>query len=300
MPLAIEQFDLSAYDLIISSCHAVSKGVLTGPDQTHISYIHTPIRYAWDMQNEYLSATGMTHGLKSSIARAMLHYIRLWDFASANRVDAIAANSQFVARRIKKFYRRESQVIYPPVDVTNFQFCSQKDDYYLTVSRLVEYKKVELIVRAFADMPEKRLIVIGDGPEYRRIKQIAPVNVQILGFQTGEVIRNMMQQAKAFLIAAREDFGITSLEAQACGTPVIAYGVGGSVETIHGLSTDKPTGIFYFEQSVQSIQAAILEFENARSRYDPANCRENALQFTPERFRSDFECFAGHAMDEHI
>lgn len=244
MPLAIEQLDVSSYDLVISSSHAVAKGVLTGPEQIHICYIHSPMRYAWDMQHQYLKESGMTKGLKGWLARIMLHYLRIWDCRTANGVDYFIANSNFISRRVKKVYGREADVIYPPVDVDAFTLCEQKENFYLTASRMVPYKKVRIIVEAFNMMPEKKLIVIGDGPEFKNIKSIAGSNVQLMGYQPFEVLREKMQHAKAFVFASEEDFGIAPVEAQACGTPVIAYGKGGATETVR--MGDNATGVFFY------------------------------------------------------
>jgi glycosyltransferase involved in cell wall biosynthesis len=224
MPLAIEQFDLSGYDLVLSSSHAVAKGVLVGPDQTHVSYVHSPIRYAWDLQHQYLREARLEHGPRSWAARMLLHYLRNWDARSANGVDRMIANSQFVARRIMKSYRREAAVIAPPVDVQAFEVGDKKGDFYLTASRMVPYKRIDMIVEAFASMPDRKLVVIGDGPQMDLVRSKATPNVSILGYQSFEVLKDHMQRAKAFVYAAEEDFGIAIVEAQACGTPVIAYG----------------------------------------------------------------------------
>ncbi|HBZ3547705.1 TPA: glycosyltransferase family 4 protein, partial [Klebsiella pneumoniae] len=226
MPLAIEQLDLSSHDIILSSSHAVAKGVLTGPDQLHISYVHSPIRYAWDLQHQYLRESGLNRGIKGLFAKWILHKIRLWDTRTANGVDFFIANSKFISRRIKKVYGREADVIYPPVDVERFKLKREKQDFYLTASRLVPYKRIDLIVEAFSKMPEKKLVVIGDGPEMSKIRKIAGANIEILGFQPNDVMEEYMMDAKAFVFAAEEDFGITPVEAQACGTPVIAFGKG--------------------------------------------------------------------------
>ncbi|MBU2803382.1 glycosyltransferase family 4 protein [Acidithiobacillus caldus] len=298
MPLAIEQLDLSAYDLVLSSSHAVAKGVLTGPDQLHISYVHSPIRYAWDLQHQYLREAGLQRGIRSWMAKAILHYIRLWDVRTANGVDAFVANSSFIARRIRKVYRRESRVIYPPVDVADFPLCRDKEDFYVTASRMVPYKKVDLIVEAFSAMPDKRLVVIGDGPDFAKVRAKAGPNVQLLGFAGVEVLRDHLQRARAFVFAAEEDFGISPLEAQACGTPVIALGRGGALETIVPLldaeragSSPAPTGVFFYEQSAAAIIAAVKRFEAAGAAITPEACRENALRFAPERFRAEFTAF---------
>ena len=298
MPLAIEQFDLSSYDLIISSSHAVAKGVLTGPDQLHLCMCYSPIRYAWDLQHQYLKETGLDKkSLKGWGARYILHHIRNWDYRTANGVDEFIAISKFIARRIRKVYRRESQVIYPPVDVDKFTLAERKDDFYLTASRMVPYKKIDLIVEAFAKLPDKKLVVIGEGPDYKKIKAKAGKNVELLGYQPFEVLKDCMQKAKAFIFAAEEDFGITPLEAQACGTPVIAFGKGGTTETIIGLDKPVPTGVFFSEQTTESLVTAIKSFETCQEKISPQACRENALRFSPERFRQEFKDYVDKQME---
>lgn len=296
MPIAIEQLDLSAYDLVISSSHAVAKGVLTGPDQVHISYVHSPIRYAWDLQHQYLEQSNLTRGLRSIMARAVLHYIRNWDTRTSNAVDHFVANSQFIARRIKKVYHRDSRVIFPPVDVQSFLVGEDKEDFYLTASRMVPYKKIDLIVEAFSRMPGKRLVVIGDGPEMRAIRAKAGPNIEILGYQPFSVLHDHMRRAKAFVFAAEEDFGIAPVEAQACGTPVIAFGKGGVLETVRELGDPHPTGIFFREQSVPSIVAAVREFEQNAQRFSPHDCRLNAERFSIATFRERFMAFVEQVM----
>lgn len=291
MPYAIEQFDLSGYDLVVSSSHAVAKGVITGPNQVHISYVHTPIRYAWDLQHQYLREANLETGIKGLLARLVLHYIRQWDCRTANGVDHFIANSEFIAKRIYKVYRREATVIYPPVDVSTFSICKEKKNFYITASRMVPYKKIDLIVEAFSSMPDKQLIVIGNGPEMDKVRSKAGSNIQLLGYQPTVVLRDYMQQAKAFVFAAEEDFGITPVEAQACGTPVIAYGKGGALETIRGLDSEHPTGIFFHEQTIEAIIEAVQLFEINRCLFEPAVCRENSLRFSPERFRSEIKAF---------
>lgn len=289
MPLAVEQLDLSSYDLILSSSHAVAKGVITGPHQTHISYVHSPIRYAWDLQHQYLKEAGLDHGVKGWVAKGILHRMRTWDYRTANGVDYFLANSAFIAERIWKVYRREAEVIYPPVDVHRFTLHKEKEDFYFTASRMVPYKKIDLIVEAFAHMPDKKLVVIGDGPDFEKVKSKATANVQLLGFQPSEVLKEYMQRAKAFVFAAEEDFGITPVEAQACGTPVIAFGKGGLLETVIAGKGIKDTGLFYEEQKVSALVEAIHRFEE-ESAILPESCRENALRFSPEQFRQKFRC----------
>ncbi|BEN39124.1 glycosyltransferase family 4 protein [Serratia nevei] len=289
MPVAIEQLDVSSHDVILSSSHAVSKGVLTGPDQLHISYVHSPIRYAWDLQHQYLRESGLSNGVKGMLARFLLHKIRLWDYRTANGVDHFVANSHFIARRTKKVYGREADVIYPPVDVERFSLVSKKDDYYFTASRMVPYKRMDLIVEAFSHMPDKKLVVVGDGSEMRKVKSKASSNVEILGYQSNAVMQEYMQNAKAFVFAAEEDFGITPVEAQACGTPVIAYGKGGALETIRPYGVENATGYFFKEQTVECIVDAVLFFENNGDSLTPDACRNNALRFSSARFKKEIE-----------
>ncbi|HCD7949404.1 TPA: glycosyltransferase, partial [Klebsiella michiganensis] len=289
MPLAIEQLDVSKHDIILSSSHAVAKGILTGPDQLHISYVHSPIRYAWDLQHQYLREAGLSKGLKATLARWLLHKIRIWDCRTANGVDHFIANSQFIARRIKKVYGRKADVIYPAVDVERFALQTNKQDYYMTASRMVPYKRMDLIVEAFSHMPTKRLVVIGDGPEMNKIKSKATNNIEILGYQPNDVMQKYMSEAKAFVFAAEEDFGITPVEAQACGTPVIAYGKGGALETIISIEKEDPTGLFFYKQDVESLVEAISKFELSRDSILPENCRANALKFSAERFREEIK-----------
>ena len=279
MPLAIEQFDVSDYDLIISSSHAVAKGVLTGPDQIHICYCHTPIRYAWDQQHQYLRQTGRVRGLKSAAARVVLHYIRQWDVRTANGVDKFIANSAYIARRIKKTYGRTAQVVYPPVDIPAFPLHRQKENFYLTASRLVPYKRVDLIVGAFSSLPDKQLIVIGDGPEMPNLRRAAGPNVTLLGYQPDHVLR-------AFVYAAEEDFGILMVEALSCGTPIIAYGKGGAREIVAAEGNEfglEPAGLFFESRDVDDLRDAILRFETAS--FTPEACHSCAERFDANHFR---------------
>lgn len=288
MPLAIEQLDLSKYDLIISSSYCVAKGIITSPNQVHISYVHSPIRYAWDLQHQYLKEAGLTKGLKGWLAKIILHYMRIWDTRTSNGVDYFIANSKFIAKRIWKCYRREADVIYPPVDVEAFEYCDQKEDFYLTASRMVPYKKMDLIVEAFTHIPDKKLIVIGTGPDFDKIQKIAQGhdNIKLMGYQPFSVLKEHMQKAKAFVFAAEEDFGITPVEAQACGTPVIAYGKGGALETVRGLEVkDNPTGVFFYKQNEESLIKAISYFENNLEKIRFEDCRKNALNFSINKFR---------------
>ncbi len=283
-PVAIEQFDLSDYEVVVSSSYVVAKGVLTTPDQLHVSYVHSPIRYAWDLHFEYFREGGYDKGLRSMMARWILHYMRIYDAVSANRVDVFFANSKHVARRIRKTYRREARVVYPPVDTDRFQLEPQKDDYFLTVSRLVPYKRIGLIVDAFASMPDKKLVVVGDGPEFAGIKARATSNVEMLGYQPGEKVTELMKRAKAFVFAAEEDFGIVPVEAQACGTPVIAYGKGGATETVvHG-----ETGILFDKQTTESIKEAVELLIDNPNKFDPSVIRAHSEKFSIDNFKNNF------------
>lgn len=286
-PFAIEQFNLYDHDVVLSSSYAVAKGALTRSDQLHMSYVHSPIRYAWDLQFQYLQQRDLTWGLRSMMARMVLHYIRLFDSLSADRVDVFAANSNHVARRIWKTYRRKARVIYPPVDTEKFQLHEDKDSFYLAMSRLVEYKRMDLIVEAFSDMPDKELIVIGDGPEFDRLEKTAGPNVSLLGHQPDEAVQYYMQHARAFVFAAEEDFGIVPVEAQACGTPVIAYGKGGALETV----VPGTTGLFFGEQSAAALKNAVEHFASIEERFVPGEIRQHAEKFSADRFRRELSNF---------
>lgn len=286
MPIAIEQFDLFEYDVILSSSHAIAKGIITHPHQLHISYVLSPIRFAWDLQNYYLETFGYQRGIKSVFARLLFHYLRLWDYRTANGVDVFTACSQFIARRITKAYRRNATVIYPPVDVESFDFHGEKEDFYLAASFMNPFKKIDLIVDAFAHLPEQKLIVIGEGPDFERMQAKATPNVELIGYQPQERLKHYMQRAKAFLFAALEDFGIIMAEAQACGTPVIAYARGGAAEIVRGLDQENPTGVLFPRQSADSIVQAIRQFEQERDRIRPETCRQNVLRFAPIHFQT--------------
>lgn len=286
MPLAMEQLDLSSYDLVLSSNHAVAKGVVTGPSQLHLSYMHSPMRYAWDLQHQYLRESGIERGLRSVLARGMLHYLRGWDVRSSNGVDAFAANSRFIAQRVQKVYRRSATVIHPPVATARFTVGGNRGDYFLAASRMVPYKRMPLIVQAFVDMPQHRLMVVGDGPELPRLRVLAEghSNIEVRGQVSDAEMVHAMQQAKAFVFAAEEDFGITPVEAMACGTPVIAYGRGGSLDTV----IDGVTGLLFDEQTVPAIAAAVARFDAMADGFDPAACRQQAECFSEAAFRERF------------
>lgn len=309
MPLAIEQFDLSAYDLVISSSHAVAKGVMTHDRQLHVCYCYTPIRYAWDLRQQYLHESGLDRGLKGMIARMVLDYIRKWDLASASRVDHFIAISHYIAQRIERAYDKVATVIYPPVDIEAFVPSTKKEGYYLTASRMVPYKKVKLIVESFSRMPDKKLIVIGEGPDYTKIQSVAGKNIELLGYQPPAVLKEYMQKARAFVYAAEEDFGIVTVEAQACGTPVIAFGRGGSLETVIPIrqagdrnreSGEQPTGLFFYEQTFDALQEAVQRFEDQQHVFHEQNLRKNAERFGTERFKQEFKEYVDSALKHHF
>jgi glycosyltransferase involved in cell wall biosynthesis len=295
MPFAVAQFDMSGYDVVISNSHAVAKGVITSPDQLHICYCYSPMRYAWDLQHQYLRESNLSVGPRSLLARWFLHRLRIWDVQTAHNVDQFIACSGYIARRISKAYRRDSTVIYPNVAVDDFIIGDRRDDFYLTASRMVPYKKMRLIVEAFATMPDRQLIVIGDGPQFHRIRSVAGPNVRLLGHQPTPVLMDHMQRARAFIFAAEEDFGITPLEAQACGTPVLAFGKGGALETV----VDGVTGLHFHEQSVQAIQQVVRQFEAMEPEFRPEQIRAHAEQFSTQRFRTQFREFVDQSWAEH-
>ncbi len=290
MPLAVEQFDLSAYDLIISSHHAVAKGVITRPDQLHISYVHTPLRYGWELQHQYLQQAKLTKGIKSVLTRAVLHYLRLWDAGSANRVDRYVANSRYVARRIDKTYRRPAEVIYPPVDTQRFREDKAREDFYLTVSRFVPYKRLDLTIEAFNQLGLP-LVVIGDGDDRSALQRMAKENIRFLGKQPDSVVESYMERCRGFIFPPEEDFGITPVEAQAAGAPVVAYAKGGQAETvIHG-----KTGLLFANQTPESLVQSVKQIHGQIDQFDPRVLRQNAERFSIERFKQRFEAFVEQA-----
>ena len=298
-PLAIEQFDLGAYDLVLSSSHAVAKGVLTGPAQLHVAYVHTPMRYAWELQHDYLRQSGLDRGLKGVLARYLMHRLRLWDLRTVNGVDRFIANSAYVAGRIEKTYRRDSTVVHPPIDVDRFGLETEKDDTYLAVSRFVPYKHTETIVDAFIAMPEKRLVVIGDGPGLKAAKARATPNITLLPPQPFDALERHMRRAKALIFAPEEDFGITPVEAQAAGTPVIAFGAGGALETVRDLDQQEPTGLFFDAQTPEAIQHAVQRFEQNAAAIKAETCRTNAERFATSLFQARYVQAVTEAWRDH-
>jgi glycosyltransferase involved in cell wall biosynthesis len=293
-PMAIEQFNLAGYDLVISSSHAVAKGVLTSPSQVHVCYCHSPIRYAWDLYHQYLQESGLDRGIRGMVAKFFLHRIRIWDVISSNRVDYFLSNSDYIGKRIKKIYRRESRTIYSGINLEDFPLVINKDNYYFTCSRFVPYKKINLIVEAFNEMPEKMLVIIGDGPDFTKVKAIAKGNVTLMGYQPFGVLKDYMSRAKAFVFAAEEDFGLVPVEAQACGTPVIAFGKGGVTETV----IENITGIFFKEQSVESLKEAVRKFDTID--FDPTIIKKRMEIFGRKRFNEEMIAFFEEVLDKRL
>ena len=283
-PQAIESLDLSAYDVIISSSSSVAKGVKKSKSQLHICYCHSPVRYAWDLREDYLSV--MKNSVSKSLFNYFLNRLQKWDLQANSQVDFFIANSENVKNRIRNNYNRDSTVIYPPVDVSSFEVTTQKENYYFTVSRLVAYKKTEQIIKAFAKFPHLKLVVAGDGPNRRKLKNIATSNVKILGYIPTEILKEKIKYAKAFIANANEDFGITVVEAQSCGTPIIVPYLGGYKETVN-----EKTGQFFEKQSVKDIEVAIEQFESQKKDYKKEDFLDNVQRFDRRRFQIEYKEF---------
>lgn len=290
-PAAVERLDLAGFDAVISVSHAAAKGVVTRPDQRHVCLCCTPARYAWDLQDTYLEQTGLGRSLAAPYVRWQLERFRRWDLATAQRVDRFVAISNHIADRIRRCYRRDAAVVYPPVRIPPDP--PQREGAvdagpYVTVTRLVPYKRTDLLVGAMRALPERELVVVGEGPQRAALERGAPANVRFAGRLDDAERDRIVAGARAFLFAAVEDFGIAPLEAQALGVPVIACRLGGTGETIRDLSAVEPTGELFEEQSVDAVVAALGRFEAARSRVSPQACRANAARFAPGRFRREF------------
>jgi len=293
MPLALEQFDLRGYDLVLSQESGPAKGVLTNPETCHVCYCHSPMRYAWNMYQEYMQGAGRFERLL--IAPVMSH-IRQWDQLSAARVDYFAASSRNGAGRIRKYYRREAPVIYPPVDFSAFSASGQPEDFYLAVSPLVAYKRVDLAVAACSKL-NRRLVVIGSGAELGRLQRGAAPSISFLGPQPDELVKDHYRRCRAFLFPGEEDIGLTPIEAQASGRPVIAFGKGGALETVlgyrpdGGVAPEDCTGVFFTSQTVDALVEAMRLFESVEDRFDPAFVRANAQRFDVSRFKVEMGAF---------
>lgn len=283
-PSAVEGLDLSRAELIISSSHAAAKGIIKKKEQLHICYCHTPIRYAWDLKEEYLSSF---NPLAKKIAGKLLDRVRKWDRACVDRVDVFIANSHYVAERIRRCYQRESVVIYPPVAVDQFYISKTRKDYYVTHARLVAYKKIDVLVEAFNAMPDKKLVIIGKGPEEKKLKRQANSNIEFLGALTDSELASTLSQARAYVFAAQEDFGIAVVEAQSSGLAVLAFKKGGALETL----VEGKTGLFFEQQTASSVMDAVNTFEQQEDLFDPIEIRKRAQRFSVERFQQEFSSF---------
>jgi len=301
-PLAVEQFRLDKYDLVISHEAGPAKGVLTKPDTCHVSYVHSPMRYIWDMYHDYKS-----HSPGGAFGRALYasisHYLRLWDHACASRVDYFAASSRNSARRIEKHYRRTAEIIHPPVDTSQFCVSVDHEDFYLIVSPLVAYKRVDLAIKACNEL-NRKLVIIGDGDQNRALRKIAGPTVSFLGNQSDEVVREHYRRCRAFLFPGEEDIGLTPIEAQASGRPVIAYGRGGALETVNGLWCNESfdpeaTGVFFAEQTTLDLVNALHYFESLEDRFLMSAIRARSEMFDVERFKAKMMDFICRSVSAH-
>ena len=293
MPVAIEQFNLSDYDIVISSESGIAKGVLTKPETCHFCYCHTPMRYLWNMYFDYLENENIRF-IKRGIIEIFFNYLRVWDLATSFRVDYFICNSQNVRKRILKYYNRDSEVIYPPVDVDNMKFETRKQDYYLMVGQLVSYKRVDLAIKAF-NVLGKELIIIGEGSEYKKLKKIAKNNIRFLGWQSTDNLKKYYAMAKALIFPGEEDFGIIPVEAQASGTPVIGYGKGGLLETV----IKGKTGMFFNRQDHKDIIDTVENFESVSSKFDPYEIRNNSMRFSKKSFENKLSRFLEEKYQEY-
>ena len=283
-PFFIEQFDVTGYDLVLSSSSAFARGVLTRPGQPHVCYVHSPVRYAWDEQFTYLRQARLGFGPKGLLYRYLLHKLRTWDVRTAYGPDVMAANSEHVRARIRRIYGRDATVIHPPVDVAEMQFTPRKDDYYVAASFLAPYKRTDLVLRAFREMPERRLLVLGDGQQSAALREFAAPNITFTGYLERQQYVDAVRRARAMVFAGCEDFGIALAEAQASGTPLIAFGQGGARDIVRPIGTENPTGVLFPRQTVELIVTAVEDFERNAGAISLAACRQNALRFSVERF----------------
>lgn len=279
-PKAIEEFNFSDFDIVVSSSNAFAHGIITSPSTLHICYCHSPMRYVWDWHAEYLKENNIGFGIKGLIVRNMIHNIRIWDKLTSSRVDLWLANAKNVQNRITKYYQKDSTVLYPPVETAKIsQYERKAEDFYLIVSRIEPYKKVDLAVDAF-NQNGKKLIVVGEGSQLESLKKIAKENISLLGWQSNESIYKLLSTAKGLIFPGEDDFGITPVEAMAAGTPVIAFAKGGTLETV---VADK-TGLFFQEESVASLNHTIELFEKNIDKFTAKNCKEQSQKFSKEIF----------------
>jgi glycosyltransferase involved in cell wall biosynthesis len=287
-PFLIEQFDVTGFDVVISSSAAFARGVITRPDQPHLSYIHSPVRYAWDEQFSYLAQARLGYGPKGLAFRYLLHKLRNWDVRTAHGPDLMLANSTYVKARIRRIYGRDSEVVFPPVSMNELTYSAEKDDYYITASFLAPYKRTDLVIQAFNEMPSRRLMVVGDGQQSASLRALAKPNIQFAGFLPRRDYVQAVARARALVFGGCEDFGIALAEAQACGTPLIAFGRGGACDIVRELGkADQPTGILFRKQTVEAVKSAVEHFEASSGQLRAEACRDNAQRFSAERFRSE-------------
>lgn len=299
-PFLVEQFDVTGYDAVLSSSAAFARGVLIRPDQPHVCYVHSPIRYAWEEQFSYLDQAGLGYGPRGLAFRYLLHRLRMWDVRTANGPDLMLANSNYVRRRIKRIYARNADVVFPPVALDELPLYEEKDDYYVTAAFLAPYKRIDLVVEAFNDMPRRRLIVVGDGQQSRQLRAMARPNVEFVGFLARNDYARTIGRARAMVFAGCEDFGIALAEAQACGTPLIAFGRGGACDIVRPLGEMiEATGLLFMRQSAAAVREAVEAFEASGDSIRPASCRENARRFSSERFRREMRAALSKGFELH-
>jgi glycosyltransferase involved in cell wall biosynthesis len=299
-PFLMEQFDVTGYDAVISSSAAFARGVLTRPDQPHLCYVHSPIRYAWDEQFSYFQQGRIGFGPKGLLFRYLVHRLRIWDMRTAHGPDLMLANSSYVRSRIKRIYGTDAKVVFPPVPVDEIEFAPQKEDYYVTASFLAPYKRTDLVISAFNAMPSRRLLVVGEGQQVKSLRALAGPNVEFTGFLPRAEYVRAVSRAQALVFAGCEDFGIALAEAQAYGTPLIAFGRGGATDIVRPLGiAEKPTGVLFKKQSIEAVIEAVERFEANRVALTPSACRENAMRFAPERFARDVAAAFDEAVAQH-
>ncbi|MER9057778.1 glycosyltransferase [Mesorhizobium sp. M0910] len=284
-PFLIEQFDVTGYDAVISSSAAFSRGVITRPDQPHLCYVHSPVRYAWDEQFSYLQQARLGFGPKGMLYRYMLHRLRTWDTRTAHGPDMMLANSNYVRSRIQHIYGRQARVVFPPVSLGELPCVEDKDDYYVSASFLAPYKRTDLVIRAFNEMPSRRLIIVGEGQQSSSLRALAGSNVTFSGYLPRKDYVDTLARAKAMVFAGCEDFGIALAEAQACGTPLIAFGRGGAADIVQRLGSSlEPTGVLFKAQTVDHLKEAVEWFEENSYAITPRACARNAGRFSEENF----------------
>lgn len=297
-PFLIEQFDVTSYDAVISSSAAFARGVITRPDQPHLCYVHSPIRYAWDEQFSYLEQGGLGYGPAGLMFRYFLHNLRKWDTRTAHGPDVMLANSSFVRARIRRIYGREADVVFPPVELREHAKPSQRDDYFVTASFLAPYKRTDLVIRAFNAMPSRKLVVVGDGQQSAKLRAMAGPNIHFAGYLPRAAYVSTVANAEAMVFAGCEDFGIALAEAQAWGTPLIAFARGGAVDIVRPLGVQaNPTGVLFRRQTVDAVSGAVEQYLSSRAQITTQACVENAQRFAPARFQREVDAAFDRAIE---